>query len=350
MESKNINRKLEEREAAILSALITEYITTGRPVGSRSFVQKYSFSISPATMRNIMSDLEGAGFLMQPYTSAGRIPTDLGYRYYLDMLLEKYDFAAGSNVNISNDVLNRELQLNKIFSSITKMLSHASSYAGIILTPLVDFAVVKRIELISLENQEILVVVVTRTGMILTKKVVLSDMITQDQLYSFSKFLTSEVCGYSLDEIKKNKLQELRNINVVDFARDVAIDIVELFLNNLDKSELHIDGIENLLKIPEMIEPERLNSLLSIIEEKNILRKIFESALNIDGIVTLIGDEIEKEEVNGCSVVITTYKIGNKRVGAIGVLGPTRMDYEKIIPLVDYTGKIVSKLLTKMSK
>ncbi len=345
-----MNRPLNEREAAVLSAIVYEYIETKKPVGSRSFVQKYSFSLSPATMRNIMFDLEGMGYLKQPHTSAGRIPTDIGYRFYVDSLLEKYNHSSPVNVKVKEELLKRELQLDKIFCSITKMISQISKYAGIMLTPRLDFTVVKRIELVNLDNNQVLLILVTRTGMVINRKVQLSTSFTQDELYEYSKFLTSELCGYSLNEIKNRVFDQLRQLENLGLKKSMAIDIAQLALSNSDESELCLDGIENLLKIPEMVEQERLNSLLSIIEEKNILRAIMEASMEVDGINTLIGEEISDEKVSGCSIVATSYKIGNRKVGAIGIIGPTRMDYEKVVPLVDYSGKVVSDLLTQISK
>jgi heat-inducible transcriptional repressor len=145
MTANGSQRPLNERECAVLSALVYEYITTGKPVGSRSFVQKYSFSISPATMRNIMFDLERMGYLMQPHTSAGRVPTDMGYRFYVDSLLDTYEFVMNEKVRVKEELIKREVQLDKMFSAVSKMLSLVSTYAGIVLTPKPDFTVVKRI-------------------------------------------------------------------------------------------------------------------------------------------------------------------------------------------------------------
>lgn len=345
------DRPLDDREASILQAIVYEYITTGKAVGSRSFVQKYSLSISPATMRNIMYDLESMEYLMQPHTSAGRIPTDKGYRFYVDSLLDTYEFSLKDReISVNEEVLRREVQFDKVFSSITKMLSIESKYAGVMLTPRFDLTVVKRIVLIPMDNNEVLFLLVTRTGMVLTKKVVISSNVTQDDLYGFSNYLTSELCGFSMHEIKDSIFERLRRENVPGLNKDMALDIAQLAVSEYEEPRLHIDGIENLLKIPEMVEKERLRSLLSIIEEKNILRRILERTLEKEGIWTLIGQEIEEEKVTGCSMVSTSYKIGNNLVGAIGVIGPTRMDYEKVVPLVDYTGRVVSELLTKMSK
>jgi len=341
---------LNEREAAVLRALVYEYIISGKPVGSRSFVQKYSFTISPATMRNIMADLEILGYLSQPHTSAGRIPTDKGYRFYVDYLLDKYNHSFSGEIEVRDDVVGRELQLEKVFFSITRMLSNMSHYAGVMLTPKLDFTVVKRIELIPLDTSEVLVVLVTRTGMVINRKVTLSVGVTQDDLYEFSKFLTAELSGYSLHDIKEKIFCQLRSLKLEGLNRELALDIAQLALNVDEESELHVDGIENLLKIPEMIEEERLKSLLNIIEEKNILRRILEAEMPDEGIKTLIGSEIEEARVAGCSMVTSTYRIGNANVGILGVLGPTRMDYEKVVPLVDYTGRAVSTLLTNMSK
>jgi heat-inducible transcriptional repressor len=343
-------RSLDDRESAILSAIVHEYIETSKPVGSRSFVQKYSFSISPATMRNIMYDLEGMGYLTQPHTSAGRIPTDRGYRYYVDFLLDKYSYSSNQEVRVKDEFIQQELQLDKVFCTITKMLSHISKYAAIMLTPKLDFTVVKRIELVNLDIDQVLVILVTRTGMVINKKIHVSSTVTQDELYEFSKFLTTELCGYSLLEIKDTIFDKIRSEKNLGFKKEMAIDFAELALREREESDICLDGIENLLKIPEMVEENRLNSLLNIIEEKNILREIMELSLEMDGVRTFIGNEIEDEKVSGCSIVTTTYKIGNRKVGTIGIIGPTRMDYDKVVPLVDYSGKLVSDLLTQMSK
>jgi heat-inducible transcriptional repressor len=347
---RNEERLLDERESAVLRTIVHDYILTGKPVGSRSFVQKYSFSLSPATMRNIMYDLERLDYLTQPHTSAGRIPTDKGYRFYVDSLLEKYDFHLNETIKVKEEYLNRELQLEKIFSSVTRTLSVNSKYASVMLTPRLDFTVLKRIELIPLDENDVLVVLITRTGMIINKKVSLSTAVTQDDLHRFSRYLTAELCGFSLLEIKDSILDRLRLEKLVDINVDLAIDIAQLGLGDFGNPILHLDGIENLLKIPEMVEEERLHSLLNIIEEKDILRTILEEMEKSDGVRTLIGDEIPEVRVTGCSMVTSAYKIGTTNVGVLGVLGPTRMEYEKVVPLVDYTGKIVSDLLTKMSK
>jgi len=341
------DRTLDERESAILNAIVYEYILTGKPVGSRSFVQKYSFSLSPATMRNIMFDLERMNFLMQPHTSSGRVPTDKGYRYYVDSLLDKYNFP---EMVIDEKIFQREVHLDKIFESVTKMLSVTSNYAGVMLSPRPDFTVVKLIELIQVESSEVLLITITRTGMILTRKVALSVKVTQDELSDYSKFLTGELSGYSLYEIKEKIFGDLRSDKASSFNRDLALDIAEIAFKEATDSNINIDGIENLLRIPEMVEEERLNSLLNIIEEKNILKNILEAHIDTEGVKILIGKEINDDKVTGCSLVASSYRIGNKPVGAVGVFGPTRMDYEKVVPLVDYTGKAVSGLLTKMSK
>jgi heat-inducible transcriptional repressor len=350
MTANGSQRPLNERECAVLSALVYEYITTGKPVGSRSFVQKYSFSISPATMRNIMFDLERMGYLMQPHTSAGRVPTDMGYRFYVDSLLDTYEFVINEKVRVKEELIKREVQLDKMFSAVSKMLSLVSTYAGIVLTPKPDFTVVKRIELVHLDNDDLLFLLVTRTGMIYNKRLSISTRITQDELYKLSNYLTTELCGYSLFEIKQDIFDTLRESYSKDFKKDMALDIAQLAMAEDSEPELFIDGVENLLHIPEMIEADRLKGLLHLIEEKTALKYIMERNLSKEGINTLIGEEISDSEVSGCSIVTSSYKIGNKRVGVVGIIGPTRMDYEKVVPLVDYTGKVVTDLLTKMSK
>jgi len=344
------DRPVTDRESAILRAIVYEYIFSGKAVGSRSFVQKYSFSISPATMRNIMYDLELMGYLMQPHTSAGRIPTDKGYRFYVNSLLDTYEFETNNTFSFKEEIIRRELQLDKMFCSISKMLSLISCYAGVVLTPIPDFTVVKHVEVVPLDNNEILFILVTRTGMIITKKIVISTTISQEQIYKNSKYLTSELSGYSLFEIKMNIFEEVRNKKETNTNENIALDIAELALSGIEESDLFVDGIENLLHIPEMIETDRLKSLLHLIEEKKILINIMGECIKKEGVYTQIGEEIERGDISGCSIVTSPYRIGKKRVGAVGILGPTRMDYDKVVPLVDCTSRMISDLLTKMSK
>ncbi|MDY6968885.1 MAG: heat-inducible transcriptional repressor HrcA [Spirochaetota bacterium] len=349
-----MSRPLTDRESDILRAIVYDYISTGKPVGSRSFVQKYSFAISPATMRNIMFDLESLGYLVQPHTSSGRVPTDKGYRFYVDMLLDSYDFESAKKTRtreiFKDDLIRREFHLDKMFLSVSKMLSIASRYAGVVLTPLPDFTVVKHIELINLDNNEILFILVTRTGMIFTKKVIISSNITKNELFVCSNYLTSELCGYSLSEIKGSIFDKLRGQRGIRSNDEIALDITELALSRNEEPDLFIDGIENLLHIQEMVETERLNSLLHIIEEKSKLKSIMEKNLDFEGVITLIGEEINEVDITGCSIVTSAYKIGSKNVGVVAILGPTRMDYEKVVPLVDYAGRMVSDLLTNISE
>ncbi|MDA3901135.1 MAG: heat-inducible transcriptional repressor HrcA [Spirochaetes bacterium] len=350
MEQDQQQRNLTERESAVLGALVFEYIATGKPVGSRSFVQKYSFNISPATMRNIMFDLEALNYLAQPHTSAGRVPTDKGYRYYVDRLLGSYELKQADFSGIKSDVLTREIELNKMFASVTRMLSDISKYAGIILTPKPDFTVVKHVELVPLGQGNMLFILVTRTGIVLNKRVSVSQVLNQDELHRFSKYLTSELNGYSIFAIKDSVLNELRAKLNPNNEMQLAIDIVELALVEDESQDLYIEGIENILKIPEMIDEALLLPFLHLIEDRKNLIFILKRNMRSDGVSTLIGEEIDEGSINGCSLVTTAYKIGNNHVGVVGIIGPTRMNYKTVVPLVDYTGKVVSELLTKMSK
>lgn len=351
MRNKEIkDRPLCEREASVLRALVYEYIVSGKPIGSRSFVIKYSFSISPATMRNIMYDLEALGFLTQPHTSAGRQPTDKGYRFYVDSLLDTYEFDINEKAKIKEESIRKELHLDGLFSSITKMLSIISKYAGVVLTPIPDYAVVKHIELVPLGGNNILFVIVTRMGMVVNQKVSISTNFSHDDLYKYSKYLSSELTGYSLFDIKHEVFDTLRRDAMMSSYKQIALDIAELALSKHEEADLFLEGIENLLHIPDMIETKRLDTLLNLLEKKSILKEIMEMNIERDGVYTLIGEEINGEDISGCSIVTSSYKIGSRNVGSIGILGPTRMDYEKVVPLVDYTGRMVSDFLTKIAK
>ncbi|HOF14465.1 MAG TPA: heat-inducible transcriptional repressor HrcA, partial [Spirochaetota bacterium] len=278
-------------------------------------------------------------------------PTDKGYRFYVDSLLDTYETVAKTDIEVREEMLAREIELDKIFMSIVKMLSLISKYTGIALMPKPDFTVVKHIELISLTSNDVLFIIVTRTGIVIHKKVKLSSSINQDDLYKYSRFLTAELSGYSLVEIRQSLINQLRTVTDVETSvRDVALDITELALKDEQEPDIYIDGIENLLHIPDIVEAEKLHEIVRFIEQKDTLRKIMEDLRQKEGVFTLIGDEIKDIAIPCCSIIASSYKIGNSPVGVVGVIGPTRMDYEKVVPLVDYTGKVVSNFLTQMTK
>ena len=204
--------------------------------------------------------------------------------------------------------------------------------------------------MVPLDSNEILVILVTRTGIVLNKKVNVSESVSLDDLHRYSKYLTSELGGFSLYDIRAQVFEKLRASLPASSEFQMAVDIVQLAFSVSDEPEIHIEGIENLLHIPEMVEADRLKGFLRLVEEKKLLATIMDRCLEREGINTMIGKEILEEEISGCSIVTTSYKIGNRNVGVIGIIGPTRMDYKKVVPLVDYAGKVVSDLLTKMSR
>jgi heat-inducible transcriptional repressor len=264
--------------------------------------------------------------------------------------MENYESTNYDNIEIDEKLLSGELILSKIYESVTKKLTKVSGYASVMLMPKPDFAVVKRIELIPADNNNVLMLVIARTGMVVTRKFSLSGNVTLDLLRDYSGYLTAALSGYSISDIKKGMFDKLREEKITGFNVGMAVDMAELGLEIDEDSDFKMEGLENLLRIPEMTQKDTLAGLLNIIEEKNILKSIFESTMENESIKTMIGDEIDDSKVKGCSIVAAPYKIGNTNVGVVGVVGPTRMDYEKVVPVVDYTCKVISELLTEMSK
>ncbi len=196
----------------------------------------------------------------------------------------------------------------------------------------------------------LLFILVTRTGIIINKRISLSQNLNQDELHVFSKFLTTELNGFSIGHVKEVVLEKLRK-NVDPYSeKQLALDIVELALQDTDHQDIYIEGIENIITIPDMVEGGYIMPFLHLVEDRSVLTIILEQTIDADGVSTLIGDEIEEEKVIGCSLITSPYKIGNNHVGVVGIIGPTRMNYKTVVPLVDYTGRVVSDMLTKMSK
>jgi heat-inducible transcriptional repressor len=346
----NIKDSLGERQQKILIAVICEYISTADPVGSRTIARKYDFGISPATIRNIMADLEDMGFLLQPHTSAGRIPTDKGFRFYVDRLesfrhsVEEVEF-----LNIE-EFLHGENELGNLMRKATELLSELSNQAGVVLAPKLRNLVCRHIDFIRLSNSQVLVIFISESGLVQKRTIRLEEDISQDTLDKVSKLVTTELMGLSLSEIR-TKLVRMMETEKAHFDKLLARAIKlsqEFFLGETDDSELYVGGTSNMMDQPEFANLEKMKNLFKTFEEKRLLINILDKCLEDDEkkVKVIIGNESTIADMNDLSFVISSYKYGDRALGVVGIIGPKRMDYMQVIPIVGHTAKAVSRLLT----
>ncbi|MFQ3574124.1 MAG: heat-inducible transcriptional repressor HrcA [Thermodesulfovibrionales bacterium] len=340
---------LDERTKKILYAVIQSYINNPEPVGSRYVTKKYDFGVSPATIRNIMADLEELGFLTQPHTSAGRVPTDMGYRFFVDSLLKEGcikfdDDLARTFVSRLKEIRN---DMDVYFSEVTSMLSRMSNYMGIAQAPKTDVTTFKRIELIRYRTNSVAAVLLTNEGLIKHRVIQVEDIFSQKDLNRLSEYLNSEYSGLSIDEVKVLLLRRLKYEKVVlDRLIDKALSMYEQVLSFSD-GDIYMEGLLDILALPDFADVSRIKQIYKAIKDKQIMLKIIDSIGKTDGVKVIIGKENQFEELSRCSIVASTYGYKGKKMGVIALIGPTRMDYSKAISMVDFVSVCLSKTFSE---
>ena len=341
----------ESRKRRLLQAVIYHYVRTGKAVGSQVIVDKYNFGMSSATVRNLLVELEKEGFLMQPHTSAGRIPTDKGYRFYVDSLLEVQTLASAEEEKIRKEYTARTKELEGLMISTSHMLSSLSNYAGVVLSPRLDKALLRRLQLIPLGAGQVLVVVVSQTGMIRHRVIVLPRQIAPDRLHAISEMLNERLAGLPLSEVRTQILHHIESAEQEqEEAFALAKDLVrEAFDLKSEESQLYVDGRENIFSFPDIDDFGQLTQLLKLIEQKNLLASVLEKAMRKDGLSVKIGAENKQPELRGVSLVSSTYKMADNTVGVLGILGPRRMEYGRMMALVEGVARVVNQLLANLN-
>jgi len=341
----------ETRKRKLLQAVIYHYVRTGKPVGSQVMVDKYNFGLSSATIRNALGELEKEGYLHQPHTSAGRVPTDKGYRFYVDSLLDVQALAAAEEAKIRKDYQARAKELENLMVSTSHMLSSLSHYTGMVLSPRLDKSLLRRLQLIPLGMNQILVVIVSQTGLIRHRVIALQREISSERLHQISDILNERLTGLPLAEVRTQILQHIEAIEresqeTFSIARDVAREAFDL---KSGEAELYVDGQENIFSFPELNDYSQMSGLLRLIEEKNLLASVMERAMKSEGLSVKIGAENRQPAMRGVSLVSSTYKMGESTVGALAILGPRRMEYGRMMSLVEGVARVVNQLLSTIS-
>ena len=342
---------LGEREQHILFAVIGEYISTAEPVGSRTVSRKYDLGLSPASIRNIMADLEEMGLLLQPHTSAGRIPTDRGFRLYVDHLehtRQVLEELASHNIE---GVLAGETELGNLMKTATKILSKLSKQAGVFLAPNLRTMVCRHIDFIKLSTSQVLVIFISESGLVHKRVIRLENDISQDLLDKISKLVTTELMGLNLLEIRR-KLVHMMETEKIQFDQllNRAVQLSqEFFSEQTDESELYVGGTLNMMNQPEFADIDKMKGVFKTLEEKRVLINILDKCLDDDGeqVKVIIGQENSIADTQDLSFVISSYKSGERTLGVVGIIGPKRMNYMHVIPIVDYTARTVSRVLTE---
>ncbi|HHT46802.1 MAG TPA: heat-inducible transcription repressor HrcA [Firmicutes bacterium] len=334
---------LSERKKHILLAVVTDYIKTAQPVGSRTLARRYKIGLSPATIRNEMADLEELGFLIQPHTSAGRIPSQKGYRYYVDDLMEATDLKEEERAKISQAYEFEKLkEIEEIIKHTSNLLSLLTNYTALILGPQLKKSAFKKLQIMPVDQRRGLLVLVADTGFVKSKVINLPHTLSPGELNRIVSYLNMRLEGLTIDKITSKLIVELRRdlYHHIQFLEETFTLLEESLAE--DERRVFLGGTTNILNQPEFGDIEKVKSLLSLFEQNSLLASLLSRPVaGVEGIVIKIGRENILEEVQECSLVMATYCLGKEVVGTIGVLGPTRMDYAKTVAVVE---QVVSHL------
>lgn len=339
---------LSERSKKVLYAVVQSYINFPDPVGSRAVTKRYAFGLSPATIRNIMSDLEEMGFLRQPHTSAGRVPTDLGYRLYVDSLAEE----GGIHADIEMlQGLYRKLETLKndidiFLNETTKNLSQLSHYLGIAMSPTPDMSTLRKINLLKYQADKVAAVLFTDEGLVKNKIVSIDPEISQKDLNRITGYLNTEFSGMTFDEIRLKIVREMskekiRCDRLISRAMKICQDAVYFPLN-----ELFVSGLSEVLELPDFADLDKIRELSRAIEDKHTIMNLLDKLSESEGVHVIIGSENAMDDLKKLSVVVSPCREGDKPIGVVGIIGPTRMDYAKAIYIVENTAKFITRMLT----
>lgn len=336
---------LNERKYKILKAIIQNYLDTGEPVGSRTISKYTDLNLSSATIRNEMADLEEMGYIVQPHTSAGRIPTDKGYRFYVDELIEGKEEEIAETNEI---VIHKQDKIDRMLKQVAKVLANNTNYAAMISSPAFHRSKIKFIQLSQIDKFQVMAIVVIEGNVVKNKVITVQDEIDAETVLKLNMLLNTNLNGLTLDEISLGTITQMKDQagEYADLIGDV-LDAVVQTVKEDEEYEIYTSGATNIFRYPELSDHKNATALISTFEEKNQLRSIVSKSMEDgeqeNGIQVYIGDESPFNDMKDCSVVTATYDLGNDMKGTVGIIGPKRMDYENVM-------KTMNKLLKQLEQ
>lgn len=342
---------LDDRKKLILHAIIDDYISTAEPIGSRSVSKKHELGLSSATIRNEMSDLEEMGYLTQPHTSAGRIPSDKGYRFYVDQLMKACELTVDEINIIRSEMETKINELSQLLRQASATMSRFTRYTSMAATPERKNSVLKAVQVVPIERDSALVVVVTNAGIVKNSLVKIPETVSPEFLIRISNIFNDKLSGLTLEQINIVVIREIEFL--IGSSQEILLPIlngVTECINQIDSPEVYLDGTRNILNFPEFSDVVKAREFLNMIDTKDMLSLILK---NIDkdgrnGISIQIGKENKIEEMQDCSLITATYSLGGLVIGTIGIIGPTRMEYARVLAAMNYVRKKINEEIDRI--
>jgi heat-inducible transcriptional repressor len=343
--------KLNERDKAILRYVVQQFILTASPVGSRNISKKYALGLSPATIRNIMADLEEMGLLGHPHTSAGRVPTDKGYRFYVDSLMAPPLLDSDAKAFLDTNFNTQNSETDDLLKITALLLGDITNQIALVSYPKFENAVLEKIQIVQLSSSRILVIISINSGLVRTITLEINSELREDNVLFVQQYLNEKLSGLKFSEIRETLKERVK-----DFNRDDYHPIIRVFLDSVDKiftdfnagEKSYISGTKNILSQPEFEDYKQVKGVIELVEDKEVIVHIMDNRAVPGGsnLAITIGGENKEEKLNEFSVITKDYDLGGVQ-GTVGVMGPKRMEYSRIIAAVVYAAELLTKELRK---
>ena len=338
---------IDERAQHLLRTLVARFITEGTPVGSRTLSRDSGLDLSPATIRNIMSDLEDGGFVMSPHTSAGRVPTIKGYRFFVDTIVRLAPPEGPDMIQLQRGLIQGGADPQALALSASNLLSTVTHLAGVVTIPRRSHSELQQVEFVALSERRVLAILVTDDSQVQNKILEVQRDFSESDLRRAANYLTEQCRGRDLYRVRSQLLEEMQQAR--ESMNEMMIDAIELATHVLPDHEpdpdLVMAGQTNLMGLEELADMEKLKGLFEAFSQRRDILHLLDQSLNADGVQIFIGQESGYKVLDACSVVAAPYQIDDDTVGVLGVIGPTRMAYDRVIPIVDVTAKLLGRAL-----
>lgn len=340
---------LDERKGAILRALISHYVRSGEPVGSKTLVERFRLNVSPATVRNEMAALEEAGFISQPHTSAGRIPTDAGYRYFVDSWVRNAKLPERESLRVREFFGEPRWELQDSLRRTAELLSHLTKHAAVVFAPALDRSLVLKVELVRLTGDRAMAILVTDTGRVENHVVLIPETFDDVQLDQAAEMLNKLIVGVGLEKVSSRIRETLDRFPLE--LRDAVSAVAQMLEDELSQGhpeQVFLEGASNIVDEHQFPDLETVRGVIGALEHRRLLLEVFADALSASTVSVRIGSENFSQEMHYCSVITAPYGIPNNALGSLAVVGPTRMDYRKSIAAVHEVAGALGRMLADL--
>jgi len=337
--------QIDDRKLRILQAVIADYISTAQPIGSRTIAKKYKLGISSATIRNEMSDLEEMGFLKQPHTSAGRIPSEKAYRLYVDRLMPTKKLSPEEQEIIIKELGYRVDEIEGIIRKTARILSQLTKYTSLVMSSQFDGCKLRHVHFVPIDNYSFVAVIVMDTGVVKNTIIKTADTVTPDYLESLTRAVNDIFAGISIEELRRCiESEDYRKLVYKYRLLETLLPLVTESLEEVKGDDVYADGMSNIFNFPEYADISKAKNLLELLEQKDQLMAVI-NKIGGRGVIVSIGSELQHNCMMDCSLVTATYRSGEREVGRIGIIGPTRMEYERVVAVLEFMAEYISRLI-----